>query len=139
MATTPHDGSGTTFSFSGTTYQATDITINNTDVGGDDSIDVSHLGLTSGSSVLTQARPLVGSTTDTGQEVQVEFIGTSAPTTGTEATLSISGGISLSGQARCTASSVRATVNDVIRGSATFRFGINTSSSGSGSGSGSGT
>lgn len=124
MAATAHDGGGTTFSFDGSSYTVTDITINNTDVAGDDNIDISHLGLASGSNVLTQARPLVGSTTDTGQEVQIEFIGAGAPAAGTEASLSISGGMSLSGQARCTASSVRATVNDVIRGSATFRFGI---------------
>lgn len=127
MAGTAHDNGGTTFSFNGGDYTVTDITINGTDVSGDDSIDVSHLGLPAGSSVLTQARPLVGSTTDTGQEVQIEFIGGSAPGVGTEGSLSITGALSLSGQARCTASSIRATVNDVIRGSATFRFGISVS------------
>ncbi len=130
MASTPHDSGGTTFTFAGGTYTVTDITVNNTDVGGDDSIDISNLGQADGDNVLTQARPLVGSTTDTGTEVQIEFIGSSAPSVGTEGTLSISGGMSYSANSRCTASSIRATVNDVIRGSATFRFGIAASGGG---------
>lgn len=125
MAATPHDSSGTTVSFGGQLSSVTDITVNNTDPGGDDTLDISHLGLADGDSVLTQARPLVGSSNDTGSEIQVEGIGSSAPSVGTEATLTISGGFgNYSGCARCTASSVRGTVNDVVRYSATFRFGI---------------
>lgn len=124
MATTPHTSGGTTVSFNGALSNVTDITVNNTDPSGDDTIDISHLGLADGDSVATQARPLVGSTTDTGTEIQIEGIGASAPSVGTEANLSISGGFgTYSDCARCTASSVRGTVNDVVRYSATFRFG----------------
>lgn len=123
MVATPHDSSGTTVDFGGSSYTVTDITINYSDVGGDDSIDVSHLGLTSGSNVATQARPLVGGTTDTGTECQIELLGGTAPAAGTEAQLVIAGAVSISACSRCTASSIRATVNDVVRSSATFRVG----------------
>jgi hypothetical protein len=123
MVATPHDGSGTTVTFDGASYTVTDITVNFSDAGGDDSLDVSHLGLASGDNVATQARPLVGGTTDTGTECQIELLGGGAPAAGTEATLVISGAISISDCSRCTASSVRATVNDVVRSSATFRVG----------------
>lgn len=125
MASTPHDSSGTTVNFGGAISNVTDITVNFTDPGGDDTIDVSHLGLSNGDSILTQTRPLVGSSTDTGQEIQIEGIGATCPSAGTQDILSISGGFgSYSACARCTASSVRGTVNDVVRYSATFRFNI---------------
>ena len=127
MVATPHDGSGTTVSFGGTSYTVTDITVNRTDVGGDDSIDVSHLGLTDGDNVASQSRPLVGSTTDTGVEVQIELLGSSIPTVGAYDTLTISGGLSLSACSLCTAATQRATVNDVIRSSATFRYNVDSS------------
>lgn len=112
---------GTTLSFAGTSYQVTSITYSMTDVGGDDTIDVSHLGLAEGAAVATMARPLTGSGSDTGREVSIEYIGDTPIEDGSEGTLSISGAISLSKNARCTQSSVTLAVNDVIRGSATFR------------------
>ena len=52
MADTPHDGSGTTLSFPNTAasnaYVVTNIVYNLTDPGADDTIDISHLGLTTG-------------------------------------------------------------------------------------------
>jgi hypothetical protein len=124
MAATPHDGSGTTLTFSGASYTVTGITYNRTDTQADDTLDVSHLGLASGDDILTQARPLVGSGNDTGKEITIDFIGSSAPAVGTEGTLDISGGISVSENSRCTASTITLAVNDVIRGSATFRVGV---------------
>ena len=121
MAATPHDSSGTTFTFAGTGYTVTSITYSLNDVTGGDTIDVSHLGLTTGSSVLTQSRPLQGSATDTGREVSIEYIGSSVIVDGTTGTLSITGGISLSKDATVASSSVTLAVNDVIKGSATFR------------------
>lgn len=118
---TPHAGSGTTFAFSGTTYTVTSITYNLTDVNAADTIDISHLGLTVGAAVLTLARPLRGSANDTGREVQIDYIGTSIIEDGASGTLAITGGISLSKAATVASSSVTLTVNDVIRGSATFR------------------
>lgn len=124
MAATPHDNTGTTFSFAGTTYTVTNISYNRTDTQADDTIDISHLGLADGSDVLTQTRPLVGAGNDTGKEIQIDFIGSSLPVPGTEGQLVISGGLTVNEYSRCTASSVTLAVNDVIRGNATFRVGV---------------
>jgi hypothetical protein len=124
MAATPHDGSGTTFSFASTTYTVTNIVYNLTDVtGGGDSIDISHLGQTTGASVLSQARPLKGSAGgDTGKEVSIDYIGSAAIVGGTTGTLTITGGLAVSGNATCVSSSVTLALNDVTRGNATFRL-----------------
>lgn len=125
MAATPHDGSGTTLSFAGTSYTVTNITYSLSDVTGSaDTIDVSHLGQTTGATMLTQARPLKGGGGggDTGKEVSVDFIGASAIAGGTSGTLTITGGLSISTTATCTASSVTLAMNDAIRGNATFRL-----------------
>lgn len=124
MAATPHDSSGTTFSFAGSNFTVTNIVYNRTETDETtDTIDVSHLGLTTGATVLTQNRPLKGSTgTDTGKEVTIDFIGTNSIAGGTSGTLSITGGLSVSGTATCSSSSVTLALNDVIKGSATFRI-----------------
>lgn len=123
MAVTPHDSSGTTFSFNGTNYTVTSITytIGSTG-GGADAIDISHLGQTTGQSVLSQSRPLVGSagTTDTGKSVSIEYIGNAVIAQNTSGTMTITGGVSVSATATCNSSSVTLTVNDVVRGSAEF-------------------
>ena len=75
MAATPHDGSGTTFAFKGVTYTVTSIVVNNTELGDDNTIDVSHLGMTTGNDIKTIKRPLKGSATDTGREVVIEYLG----------------------------------------------------------------
>jgi hypothetical protein len=121
MASTPHDSSGTTLTFPGFTGSVTSISYNLTDVGGDDTIDISHLGLTTGASVLTQVRPLAGSATDTGREVSIEYIGSGVLSDGSTGTLAITGGLSLSKVATVSSSSVTLAVNDVIRGSVTFK------------------
>jgi hypothetical protein len=123
MAVTPHDA-GTTFSFGGTNFTVTSITytIGATGGGGTDAIDVSHLGQTTGASVLSQSRPLVGSagTTDTGKSVSIEYIGNAVIAQNTTGTLTITGGVAVSATATCNSSSVTLTVNDVVRGSADF-------------------
>ena len=124
MATTPHSGSGTTFSFAGVNYTVTSITytIGSTG-GGADNIDISHLGQTTGASVLSIARPLIGTQGgDTGKSVSIEYIGTSVIAQNTTGTLSITGGISVSATATCNSSSVTLAVNDAIRGSAEFQL-----------------
>ena len=123
MSATPHGGSGTTLSFGGVTYTVTSLTLNFSDVSGEsDRIDVSHLGLPTGSSVLTVGRPLKGSTGgETGKEVSFDYIGTTQLLGGTTGTLTISGGTSISGAATVVSSSLTLAVNDVIRGSATVR------------------
>ena len=112
---------GTVFTFAGTTYTVTSITYSMTDVGGDDTIDVSHLGLSAGSNVVTVSRPLKGSATDTGREVSIEYLGTSPITDGSTGTLAITGGLTLSAAATVASSSVTLATNDVTRGQASFR------------------
>jgi hypothetical protein len=112
---------GTSLVFANSTYTVTSITYSMNNVGGDDDIDISHLGLTAGNSVLTMSRPLKGSASDTGREVSIEYIGTAPITDGSTGTLAITGGLSLSAAATVQSSSVTLTVNDVTRGQATFR------------------
>jgi len=124
MATTPHDGAGTTFAFGGTTFTVTSITHTVGSAGGGaDNIDISHLGQTVGESLLSLSRPLVGTAGgDTGKTVSIEYIGTAAIAQNATGSISITGGISVSGQATCNSSSVTATVNDVVRGTAEFQI-----------------
>lgn len=121
MSTTPHGGSGTTFAFSGTTFTVTSITYTLTGNAGD-RIDVSHLGQSTGSTVASIARPLVGSPGDTGKNVSIEYIGTNTIAQNASGTLTITGGISVSGTATCVSSATTLTVNDVIRGTAEFQL-----------------
>lgn len=120
--TTPHSGSGTSFSFAGNNFTVTSITYTIGATGAADQIDVSHLGQTTGESVATLARPLVGSAGDSGKTVSIEYIGTNVIAQNTTGTLTITGGISVSGNATCNSSSVTLTVNDAIRGSAEFQL-----------------
>lgn len=124
MASTPHSGSGTTFSFAGTNYTVTSITytVGNTG-GGTDNIDISNLSQTTGESVKTMSRPLVGTQGgDTGKTVSIEYIGTNVIAQNATGTLAITGGLTLSVTATCNSSSVTLTVNDAIRGSAEFQL-----------------
>ena len=124
MATTPHSGSGTTFSFAGTNYTVTSITytVGNTG-GGTDNIDISNLSQTTGESVKTISRPLVGTQGgDTGKTVSIEYIGAVPIAQNATGTLAITGGLTLSVTATCNSSSVTLTVNDAIRGSAEFQL-----------------
>jgi hypothetical protein len=112
---------GTTLTFGGTGYTVTNITYSMTDVAAGDTIDVSHLGQSAGSNVLTMDRPLKGSATDTGREVSIEYLGTAPITDGATGTLVISGGLTLSAAATVSSSSVTLATNDATRGQATFR------------------
>lgn len=124
MAITPHDATGgTTFVFAGSTFTVTSIAYNLADPATDDTIDVSHLGLTTGNSVLTQDRPLQGSATDTGRQVTIEYLGKAIVDDASTGTLTIThAGVSfLSKASTVVSSSVTFTTNDVIRGQAVFR------------------
>ena len=122
MAATPHDSTGTTLTVAGSTFTVTSITINFTDPGGADEIDISHLGQTTGDTIATMPPPLKGAAGDTGKEISFDYIGTTQLLGGTTGSYAIAGAVSLSGTA-CTVSSSSLTlaVNDVIRGSATVR------------------
>lgn len=124
MAATPHD-SGTTFSFGGTNFTCTNIVVTNTDPQADaEKIDVSHLGLTTGASIATQDRPLQGSSSDTGREVVIDYLGSSIikdASTGT-ITLTINGVAAISAAAATVSgSTLTLATNDAVRGQVTFR------------------
>jgi len=123
MAATPHDGVGTVFSFGGTAFTVTNIVVSNTDPATDNTIDVSHLGLTTGNSILTQSRPLQGSATDTGREVMVDYLGTSIirdASTGT-IVLTTGGVTAISAASTVVSSTLTFATNDAVRGQVTFK------------------
>jgi hypothetical protein len=124
MAVTPHDGSGTVFTFAGTAYTVTNIVISNTDPNTENTIDVSHLGLLEGAAVLSQDRPLKGSSTDTGQQVQIEYLGKSILVDSSTGTLVIThnGTSLLSRGATVVSSTLTFATNDAVRGTGTFKI-----------------
>ena len=123
MAATPHDGTGTTFTFGGVAYTVTSIVYNLKDPATNETIDVSHLGMTTGNSVLTQNKPLTGSATDTGREVTIDYLGTGVIADASSAALviTVGGATLLSKNATVASSSVTLAVNDVVKGMATFK------------------
>ena len=123
MSATPHDGAGTVFTFGGTAFTVTNIVISNTDPSAEDTIDVSHLGMTTGNSVRTINRPLQGSATDTGREVVVDYLGTNIIRDASTGTLVLTvGGVSaISAAATVASSTLTFATNDAVRGQVTFR------------------
>jgi hypothetical protein len=115
---------GVGFSFAGSTFTVTSITysLGNTG-GGADLIDASHLGLTTGASVISLARPLLGTPGgDTGKTVSIEYIGAAPVAQNATGTLAITGPVAISATATCQSSSVTLTLNDIVRGSAEFQL-----------------
>lgn len=124
--TTPHAGTGTTLRLGADLFTVTNIVISYADPTADqEKIDVSHLGLTTGASVLTLDRPLQGSTSDTGRTVQFDYLGRvviADASTGT-CTITVSGTAVLSAIAyTVNASTLTLATNDAIRGQATLRI-----------------
>lgn len=123
MSATPHDGSGTTFSFAGANYTVTNVVVNNTDPATEDKIDVSHLGLTAGASVKTIDRPLKGAVNDTGREVVIDYLGTNIVADAATGTLvlTVNGSQKISAGATVSASTLTFAANDAVRGQVTFK------------------
>ena len=123
MAITPHDSTGTVFTFAGGGYTVTSIVYNLADPATDNTIDVSHLGQTAGSAVLTQDRPLTGNATDTGRQVTIEYLGKDVIADAATGTLVIThaGAAFLSKASTVVSSSVTFAANDVIKGQAVFK------------------
>jgi hypothetical protein len=125
MPATPHDGSGSTFTFASANYTVTNITYTIADNNATDNIDVSHLGQTTGATVATMSRPLKGSAGDTGKEVTIDYLanaGAAPIAQGATGTLTIAGGITLTGvAATCKSSTITLATNDAIKGSASFQ------------------
>ena len=115
---------GVGFSFAGSTYTVTSVTYSLGETGGGaDLIDASHLGLTTGASVISLSRPLTGTPGgDTGKTVSIEYIGTAPIAQNATGTLSLTGPVSVSATATCQSSSVTLTLNDIVRGSAEFQL-----------------
>jgi hypothetical protein len=123
MAITPHDSTGTVFTFASNGYTVTNIVYNLADPATDNTIDVSHLGLTAGNSVLTQDRPLTGNATDTGRQVTIEYLGKDIIADAATGTLVIThaGVAFLSKASTVVSSSVTFALNDVVKGTAVFK------------------
>ena len=123
MAITPHDSTGTVFTFNAAAFTVTNIVYNLADPATDNTIDVSHLGLTAGSPVLTQDRPLTGNATDTGRQVTIEYLGKDIVADAATGTLVIThaGAAFLSKASTVVSSSVTFAANDVIKGTAVFK------------------
>jgi hypothetical protein len=123
MAITPHDSTGTVFTFAAGGYTVTSIVYNLADPATGNTIDVSHLGQTAGSAVLTQDRPLTGSATDTGRQVTIEYLGKDVIADASTGTLVIThaGVAFLSKSSTVVSSSVTFMANDVIKGTAVFK------------------
>jgi hypothetical protein len=127
MSATPHDGTGTVLRLGATVYTVTNIVITQTDPTADqEKIDVSHLGLTTGASIATIDRPLQGSTTDTGRQVQFDYLGRVLIADASTGTCSITvAGTALTGFSSLAytvnSSTLTFAVNDAIRGQATLR------------------
>jgi hypothetical protein len=124
--TISNDGALVTYTVTNLTYSLSSQTSSS------DELDVSHIGQAYGEPVLTQERPLIGSTGggDSGKEVQIDFIGTKALDEDQKGELVIKGGIDLTTQAKVTSSSITLAVNDVIRGSVTFSVSSHATESG---------
>jgi hypothetical protein len=115
---------GVGFSFGGTNYTVTSLTysLGNTG-GGADLIDASHLGQSTGASVISLSRPLLGTPGgDTGKTVSIEYIGVVPVPQNATGTLAITGPVAVSATATCQSSSVTLTLNDIVRGSAEFQL-----------------
>lgn len=130
-AVTPHDGAGTVLNVNyagtgtGLNYTVTNIVVSFTDPASDDNIDVSHLGLTTGASVLTMKRPLTGAAGDTGRTVQFDYLGRSTIADAATCKLTLtSGGVTLLDTVGGTVQSSTLTLatNDALRGQATVRI-----------------
>ena len=92
--------------------------------GGDSQIDISHIGLASGSNKEYQAPPLaeVASAGGAGviAQITVDFLDLEKPETNVVKDIDLGAKLAIKGTANCTEYTLDASVNDVIRGSAKF-------------------
>jgi hypothetical protein len=108
---------GTSISFGGTVFDATDIKVKQKGAGYDDKVEVTTLADTA----RVYDDPVLLDSLKYMTEVSCSFLGSTAPTTGTELTLSITG-LPGSGMAICTECEVTAQVGEKIKGTATFQI-----------------
>ncbi len=124
------DSQGTEMSFDGVKFLATKISVQRgggSSGGGDTNrIDVSHLGLPSGSQKVYQAPPL-NEPEDTSANgvvatVTVDFLDLQKPTRNVEKAIDLGDKLKITGMAKCTEYTLDANTNDVIRGQAKFEM-----------------
>lgn len=127
---TPHDGTGTVLRFGANAYTVTNVVISNTNpaAGADASIDVGHLGQSTGELRASIATPLVVPADDggSGRQITFDYIGRSILLDGATATVFIAiGGTALVGSSGAGGTAFVATVasstltlatNDAVRG-----------------------
>lgn len=128
---TPHDGTGTVLRFGAVAYTVTNVVVTNTNpsAGGDSTIDVGHLGQTTGELRASLATPLVVPADDggSGRQITFDYIGKSILLDGVTATVFISiGGTALIGAASApgntafvatvASSTLTLATNDAVRG-----------------------
>lgn len=127
---TPHDGTGTVLRFGAVAYTVTNVVLNNTNpaAGADSTIDVGHLGQTTGELRASLNTPLVVPADDggSGRQITFDYIGKSILLDGATATVYIAiGGTALVGSTGAGGTAFVATVasstltlatNDAVRG-----------------------
>lgn len=106
------------FTFSGLSAQITSIDVSASAA----QTDVSHLGIASG-----EKRKFKKAALSDSPEVKVDFIGSTLPAVGTKGAFTLTGNFAsantaLCTKAICTQASVKASVGDLIKGSATFKL-----------------
>ena len=122
------DSQGSTVTFDATTFKATKVSVTfgggSSSSGSDSQIDISHLGLASGSNKEYQAPPLaeVASAGGTGvvAQISIDFLDLEKPDLNVVKAIDLGAKLAIKGTAKCTEYSLDATVNDVIRGTAKF-------------------
>jgi hypothetical protein len=122
------DSQGSTITFNGVTFKGTDVNITYGGGGGAASstaqIDVSHLGIPSGSNKEYQSPPLgeVVSAAGVGvlATISMNFLDLQKPILNVEHPIDLGAKLAIKGTAKCTEYTLEAKVNDVIRGSAKF-------------------
>ena len=122
------DSQGSTVTFDGVTFKATSVSVTYggglAAGGGDQQIDVSHMGLATGSNKEYQAPPLaeVASSGGTGvlATITMNFLDLQKPAINVEHPIDLGAKLAIKGTAKCMEYTLDASVNDVLRGSAKF-------------------
>jgi hypothetical protein len=122
------DSQGSTITFNGVTFKGTDVQITYGGGGGAAAstaqIDVSHLGIPSGSNKEYQSPPLgeVVSAAGVGvlATISMNFLDLQKPILNVEHPIDLGAKLAIKGTAKCTEYTLEAKVNDVLRGSAKF-------------------
>jgi len=122
------DSQGSTITFNAVTFKATKVSVvfggGSTASSGASQIDVSHVGLASGSNKEYQSPPLneVTSAGGTGviATISMDFLDLQKPELNAEHDIDLGAKLAIKGKARCTEYQLDLAVNDVLRGTAKF-------------------